>query len=524
MRDQHEGTQLPPHALEAEQAIIGSLFLDNAAVDDIRGEVDADDFYIDAHKIIFEHQLALLAKSEPVDVVTIEDSLTRAGKCEFVGGLTYLGALIANVPTSANARQYARIVHEKAQRRRIMMMAERVRDFASRSTDDSDELRARVDSLVEAVKSDGSARWKLPGPITADEFTLAHTSPDCIVENYLFADVALIAAPGGVGKTTLLLYETAHIVLGLPLYGNTIHKPGPVLIVTAEDSRNMLVARLRHIADALQLDAGQIATVLRDVRIADVSGEAFKMTMVADDVVVPAPLVDVVIAQAITLRPVVVVLDPAVSFGIGEQRVNDAEQGLVEAARRIRNALGCCVRYVHHTGKGNAREKTTDQYTGRGGSALPDGCRMVAVLQPMTANEWQKATGASLIDGEQGMVLTRPKLSYCAPQPDILITRKGYAFTHTGRADPDPAADLEANCRQVFQLIETAIAKGEQPTQNSLESRKVMPMRDLRGAIAMLISRGAIRYVETHRKGGPQRYLTNQAATDSPVAPSGETP
>ena len=123
------------------------------------------------------------------------------------------------------------------------------------------------------------------------------------------------------------------------------------------------------------------------------------------------------------------VIDPAISFGIGEARVNDAEQGPIDAARRIRNALNCCVRYVHHSGKANAREKAADQYAGRGGSAMADGARMVAVLQPLSPDEWLKARASPLMDGESGMVLALPKLSYCPPQPDTLIRRKGYLFS-----------------------------------------------------------------------------------------------
>ena len=75
----------------------------------------------------------------------------------------------------------------------------------------------------------------------------------------------------------------------------------------------------------------------RDIRISDVSGRGIKLTTVVDDVVLPSPLVDTIIAECQSLRPVLVVIDPAISFGIGEARVNDAEQGLIEAGRRIRS-------------------------------------------------------------------------------------------------------------------------------------------------------------------------------------------
>jgi regulatory protein RepA len=369
---------------------------------------------------------------------------------------------------------------------------------------DAEDLRER-----HSDRNKRSALWALPAPISDAEFDAAHIAPPCIVSDYLFADVAVLVAPGGTGKTTLMLYESIHVVLGRPLFGLPIRKRGPVLILTAEDTREVLVARMRTIADAMELTPGERATIRRDIRLSDVSGEALKLTLVAGDVVVPSHVVDDIIDQALSIGPVLVNVDPAVSFGVGEARVNDAEQGLVEAARRIRRGLGCCVRYVHHSGKGNARDKALDQYAGRGGSALPDGARMVAVLQPMTADEWARETGMSLTSGEQGMVLARPKLSYAAPQPDILISRKGYAFAYTSRFERDPAIERKAACDQVLRAIEAGIEAGTLHTQRSLEALKLMTRAELRDAVSLLIARGAIEHarVPERHKGGSQTYL-----------------
>jgi RecA-family ATPase len=93
---------------------------------------------------------------------------------------------------------------------------------------------------------------------------------------------------------------------------------------------------------------------------------------------------------------VLVTIDPSVSFGVGESGVNDPEQGLIEAGRRLRKTLNCRVRFIHHTGKQVARDQIKDQYAGRGGSAFADGARMVHVLQPLNAAEWHKAAGIEL--------------------------------------------------------------------------------------------------------------------------------
>ncbi|HLX30769.1 MAG TPA: AAA family ATPase [Casimicrobiaceae bacterium] len=346
--------------------------------------------------------------------------------------------------------------------------------------------------------------WQLPGPISEDEFEKAQLAPPCIVEDYLFADVAVRVAPGGTGKTTLTLYESIHIVLGRRLFGMEVLKPGPVLILSAEDRREMLVARLRALADALQLGGFEREVIRRDIRISDLTGEALKLTIIVDDVVMPGPAVDDIIANARPLAPVVIEFDPAISFGVGEARTNDAEQGLIEAARRIRRELECCVRFTHHSGKNNAREKATDQYATRGGSALSDGARMVSILHPLAGDEWAKAAGSPLLTGETGMLLARPKLSYRPPAPDLLISRKGYAFACVTRFEQSKAEQLEGSCAQILRAIEHDVALGRYPTKHSLEALGLGRTRaEVRDAVEMLLSRQQIEHVPV--PGNPQR-------------------
>ena len=154
----------------------------------------------------------------------------------------------------------------------------------------SDAVRHCIEhASAPAQKNTG---WQAPDPIDAEEWQTARLTPPCIVENYLYADVAVKAAPGGVGKTTVTLFEAVHIALGLPLYGLQIYKPGPVVILTAEDSREMLVARLRRIAEGMGLTAAQIAQVMRLVRISDVSGAGYRLTEIIADTVRPAAFAD----------------------------------------------------------------------------------------------------------------------------------------------------------------------------------------------------------------------------------------
>ena len=371
----------------------------------------------------------------------------------------------------------------------------------------------RAASLPTKTASEPEA-WAYPVPMTWEEWKSARPTPDCIVANYLFSDVGLLVAPGGSGKTTLILFEAVHIVLKLNLWGLEIKKSGPVLILTAEDSREMLVARLREICLAMELSGEQIEIVMRDVRISDVCAIPHKITAVIGDTITPNYLVDVIVAQCRENKPVLIVIDPAISFGVGESRVNDAEQALIEAARKLRSDLNCCVRYVHHTGKANAREKTLDQYSGRNGSALPDGCRMVAVMQRLEADEFRGATGVQLDDEESGIVLARPKVSYSPPQENIYIVRRGYHFTHVEVSRRDAMANLEATANQVYQLILEELKQGRRHSRNTLESLSSaarVKRQEIRDAVKFLMAANRIEIKQGEglgKRGGQHSFLS----------------
>src|SRR5512132_1388732 len=122
--------KLPPHSLEAEQSVLGGLMLDNDAADRIGDVVNADDFYSDAHRIVYRHITQLIAEGKPADVVTVSEALASTQKLDYVGGLAYLGALAQNVPTSANIRHYADIVRERSILRQLASTAGEIADAA----------------------------------------------------------------------------------------------------------------------------------------------------------------------------------------------------------------------------------------------------------------------------------------------------------------------------------------------------------------------------------------------------------
>lgn len=343
-------------------------------------------------------------------------------------------------------------------------------------------------------------------PITLDELHRAQLSPREILPHMLYADVRTRLAAGGIGKTTVATFEAVTLALGRELWGRMPERPMRTVIVTREDGREILVARMREIAYSMRLGADELDQVLQNVQIIDLTSFPFRLSRVVEDVVYPhSENIDQLTSRLQAWAPDWIIFDPLVSFGVGESRVNDAEQGLIEAFRILRNRLDCCIEGIHHTGKVSAQEKRLDQYAGRGGSALSDGCRMVCVMQPLTPAEWHTATGTKLDAGESGIVMALPKLSYSRSQEPVFIRRTGYRFTMEtpNRRTPEQAAEAIAN--QVEQFIRYEYEQGRRYSTADLENsrdRMSLSRPELRAAITALKVSGRVIYHHINGKAG----------------------
>jgi len=117
---QVEALKIPPHSIEAEQATLGGLLLDNAAWDKIGDVLREDDFYRADHRLIWKHIAQLVEKGKPADVITVYEALDAEKRAEDVGGLSYLNDLAQNTPSAANIKGYADIVRDRSVLRRLL--------------------------------------------------------------------------------------------------------------------------------------------------------------------------------------------------------------------------------------------------------------------------------------------------------------------------------------------------------------------------------------------------------------------
>ena len=268
---QLDALKLPPHSLEAEQSVLGGLLLDNDSADKV-GDVLADaDFYSEAHRLIYQHVLRLIADGKPADVVTVSESLASTQKLDYIGGLAYLGALVANVPTAANIRHYAQIVRDRSILRQLAATAGDIADAAynplGRSAKEVlDQAEAKVlhiaeqgergaqqvvtiGTLLAGVVDRIETLYNRDDPSDVTGVPTGFTDLDRMTSGMQPGDLVVVAGRPSMGKTSLALNIGEHVALAAGL---------PVVVFSMEMGASQLALRL--IGSVGRLDQHKLRT------------------------------------------------------------------------------------------------------------------------------------------------------------------------------------------------------------------------------------------------------------------------
>ncbi|MDH5424288.1 MAG: replicative DNA helicase [Gammaproteobacteria bacterium] len=153
--------KVPPHSIEAEQAVLGGLMLDNLAWEKIADRVDDNDFYRHDHRLIFRAIREQEAKDVPNDAVTLSQHLHSIDLLEEAGGLAYLGRLAKETPTAANIKAYADIVREKSVLRQLAAVGTEIASSAyNQEGRDSKELLEEAEKQVFKIAESGNRNQK----------------------------------------------------------------------------------------------------------------------------------------------------------------------------------------------------------------------------------------------------------------------------------------------------------------------------------------------------------------------------
>ena len=248
---QTEGIKLPPFSIEAEQAVLGGLMLDNMGWDKVADIITEEDFYRRDHRLIFSAIASLANAGQPCDAVTLSEWLDKQNELDNVGGLSYLGSLANNTPTAANIKAYAEIVRERAVLRNLINVAndisttaynpegrtsqevlevaeQRVFEIADKGARGQSGFKGMKTLLTKAVDTIDKL-FQLDSPITGvptgfkdfDEQTAGLQNSDLII----------VAGRPSMGKTTFAMnvVENAAIKHQVPVAVFSMEMPGEQL-------------------------------------------------------------------------------------------------------------------------------------------------------------------------------------------------------------------------------------------------------------------------------------------------------
>ncbi|MFD3299642.1 replicative DNA helicase [Aquipseudomonas alcaligenes] len=224
--------KVPPHSIEAEQAVLGGLMLDNNAWERVSDAVSDGDFYRHDHRLIFRAIYTLAERNSPFDVVTLSEQLDKEGHLSQVGGLGYLGELAKNTPSVANIKAYAQIIRERATLRQLIGISNDIADMAY-----APQGKSAVEVLDEAERQIfqiAEARPKAGGPVGINEILVktidridelfntnegltgistGFTDLDGMTSGLQPADLVIVAGRPSMGKTTFAMNLVENAVL-----------------------------------------------------------------------------------------------------------------------------------------------------------------------------------------------------------------------------------------------------------------------------------------------------------------------
>ncbi len=137
-----------PNNLEAERTVLGAVLVDNAAFNSAAEILTRDDSYRESHRRVFDAMAALAERSQPIDLVTLKDELTKGGALEAAGGAAYLGSLLDGVPRITNVEHWSRIIKERAVLRNLIHASNRIVQSCYEAEDEAAVLLDRAEKAI----------------------------------------------------------------------------------------------------------------------------------------------------------------------------------------------------------------------------------------------------------------------------------------------------------------------------------------------------------------------------------------
>ena len=265
--------RVPPQNIEAEQSVIGAMLIDKNAVGLVTEKLMPEDFYRQAHQVIYSAILTLHSKNEPIDMITLINELKKMNKLDDVGGVAYVTLLANVVPTAANAKFHAQIVEDKSVLRQLVEGGTVIASMGYEGTEDIPDI---IDQAEKTILQISNRKGGKDFAVISDVLTDTINHIQAVLESkqpitgvatgfkdldYLTAglhpsDFIILAARPSMGKTALAL----NIAQNVAIRGSREGEPKKrVAFFSLEMSREQLVQRMlcsEADVDAQRLRAG----------------------------------------------------------------------------------------------------------------------------------------------------------------------------------------------------------------------------------------------------------------------------
>jgi len=289
------GEKLPPHDIDAEEAVIGSLLIDGAAIYKVATFLQVPDFYSERNSLIYGACLSLYQRDEAINQITIAQELDRGEKLETCGGAAYLSRLISICPTSLDIEDYAQIVHRLSTMRRLITAAGQIADIGYRADPDVDRslndaedvlfrlrhgqsrrdlihIRQVLDRYFETTAPEAEGISRGPIPYVLSGFT----GLDEFLGGFQRSDLIIVGGRPSMGKTSLALSLARNAA---------VEQGACVALFSLEMAREPLVLRL--LSSEAEVDSRQVRlghhTEEQEQRIMDAIGRLSEAPIYIDD-------------------------------------------------------------------------------------------------------------------------------------------------------------------------------------------------------------------------------------------------
>lgn len=262
-------SRIPPHSVESEQSILGSIILDKDAIITVAETINPGDFYKEAHKIIYESMLRLNSNNEPIDLITLIEELRKEGNLDNVGGISYLTSLSTIVPTTSNVKYYANIVKEKSVMRQLIKASNEIINLGYGGSTDVQEILDKAEKNIFDISQEKSGDEIKPINLVLQDaydmieslytnksdvtgITTGFVDLNKKINGLQRTDLILVAARPAMGKTAFSL----NLVQNAALKGDA-----SVAVFSLEMSKEQLVQRMLSAQSNVELSKIKTGTL-----------------------------------------------------------------------------------------------------------------------------------------------------------------------------------------------------------------------------------------------------------------------